>query len=92
MNGSYRNGPFLPIMRSLSHAWSAGPAEFFIKDVNAIEILSPGCRMIRITPCALDHDYEIAYPTPMGTVRIAQKNGTVRYTAPDGMEVEVLSP
>lgn len=87
INGSYRNGDFLPIMRSLSHAWSAGPAEFLIKELNAIRILEPGCRKIRLSPCVLGCDYELTYPTPMGELRVFQKNNKIGYTAPPGIEV-----
>lgn len=87
MNGSYRNGDFLPIIRSLSHAWSAGPAEFLMKDLNGIQVLEPGGKKVLVTPFKLECDYEIRYPLPSGYIDIEQKNGEIRCCASEGIEL-----
>lgn len=87
MNGSYRNGTFLPIFRSLSHAWSAGPAEFLLKDLNQIKVLEPGGKKVSVIPQTLPMDYRLVYPLQNGEVEIIQKDGTVRCEAHGMIEV-----
>ena len=86
-NGSWRDGDFNGFMRTHSHAWSAHPAEFLIKDLAGIEILEPGCKKLRVTPYQGSFDYNVKYPTPLGTVVITYKEGKVTITKPDEIKI-----
>lgn len=87
INGTWRDGCFKPIMRTLSHAWSAFPAEFLIKHLAGVEILEPGCRRVQVKPQGTDFDYTVVYPTPHGPVQILHKDGQFEFSAPDGVEL-----
>jgi len=101
INGSWRHGrrPGFPqtsperghysgFMRTLSHAWCAGPAEFLIKNTLGLEILEPGCRRVRVRPQDIGVDWRIAYPLPQGPLKAESRAGAVRVEAPDGVEME----
>lgn len=88
-NGSYRNGAFSPFFRSLSHAWSAGPAEFLVKDLNQLKILAPGGKKVSIGLQKLPCDYTAVYPLKNGKVEIAQKNGEVSVRTEGEVTVEI---
>ena len=70
LNGSWREGHFNGFMRTNSHAWSAHPAEFLIKDIAGIEIAEAGCKALDVSPYRGTFDYDITYPTPLGDVRV----------------------
>ena len=87
-----RRGPgrsFVGIYRSLSHAWSACPAEFLIRGLTGFEILEPGCARVRITPFAADFVYNIAIPTPRGDISVRWNGSEVQTDAPQEVNVEV---
>ncbi|MCL2645945.1 MAG: family 78 glycoside hydrolase catalytic domain [Phycisphaerales bacterium] len=88
INGSRRSGKFEPFMRTQSHAWSACPAEFLIRHLMGLEIVGAGCERIRLAPAWLGFDYEAAFPTPKGIVRVICKQGKVETQAPEGVVVE----
>jgi hypothetical protein len=75
-------------MRTHSHAWSAGPAEFLTRDLIGLEILEPGCRSVRLRPQA-GLDYEVVYPTPLGPIRVSRKGDRVDCRVPDGMHLSM---
>lgn len=89
INGSYRYGKFYPIYRSLSHAWSAGPAEFLLKDWNRIQIIEPGGGKVKVLPRKMPCDYEVIYPLQKGNIRIKQSDGNIQVSATG--EVEILN-
>ncbi len=86
-NGSWRNGKYQGFMRSNSHAWSACPAEFLIKNLGGIRVLEPGCRKLQVVPRTTDFPYRVSYPTPLGPVRIVSDKDGVEIDVPEGMEL-----
>jgi len=88
MNGSFRNGPFKGFMRTTSHAWSAGPAEFLIRELPGIRVLEPGCRKVGLAPQKTDFDWSITYPTPLGELRVRWADGKLETSAPAEMAIE----
>jgi hypothetical protein len=86
-NGSWRFGDFLGFLRSHSHAWSACPAEFLIKNLMGLVIVEPGCRRVRVSPQDVPFDYEAVYPTPLGAIRVTKRGGDIRTEAPDAIEI-----
>ncbi|MGC9347320.1 MAG: family 78 glycoside hydrolase catalytic domain [Anaerolineae bacterium] len=87
INGSWRSGEYDGFLRTQSHAWSAHPAEFLIKNLMGLEILVPGCSRVRLTPKITDFDYEAVYPTPLGAVRVENAGGELTIEAPNAIEI-----
>ena len=87
-NGSWRGGDYQGMMRTHSHAWSAHPAEFLIRNLIGLTILEPGCRRVSIAPPDVDFDYDVSYATPHGPVRVKCSGGQHDIEAPDGVMVE----
>jgi len=87
VNGSWRWGEYRGFLRSLSHAWSAHPAEFLIRNLIGLEILEPGCRKVRLAPRPVPFDYEVAYPTPRGPIAVASRSGKTTVEVPEGIEM-----
>ncbi len=86
-NGSYRNGDFLPIFRSHSHAWSAGPAEYLIKTLAGVSIVSPGGAKVSVKPLRTNFDYAVEYPLANGSVKVQHKGGTITIQTTGAVEV-----
>lgn len=86
-NGSWRSGEFRGFMRSMSHAWSAGPADFLLRVLPGIEIVEPGCSLLRIGRSHYPFDFTVEWPTPHGTVTVSVTDGQLVVDAPDGVTV-----
>ncbi|MCL2832727.1 MAG: family 78 glycoside hydrolase catalytic domain [Treponema sp.] len=86
-NGSWRDGSFRGFMRTHSHAWSAGPAEFLSANLIGIEILEPGGSKIRLNPQETDFDYKVEYPLVKGIVRVEKKDGKIKVELPDRVSI-----
>lgn len=86
-NGSRRDGEFRGFLRSQSHAWSACPAEFLIRQLAGIEILAPGCTTITIDPARTSFPWSIYCPTPHGRIAISWDGRTVHVDTPTGITV-----
>lgn len=89
--GSWRNGEFFGQMRSHSHAWSATPAEFLIRNLAGLEILEPGGKRVRVNPYQTDFSYEVCYPLQSGHVLVKWDGENLHTTPSDGIEVENLT-
>ena len=87
VNGSWRYGPYHGFLRSHSHAWSACPAEFLIRNLAGLEILEPGCRKIRLSPRQVDFDYRLVFPTPLGNVEVSRRQGRVDWSGPESIMI-----
>ncbi len=86
-NGSWRSGGFSGFLRSNSHAWSACPAEFLIRNLMGLEIVEPGCGKLRLQPRETSFDYNVIYPTPRGPVNVKRESGEIRIDVPRNVEV-----
>ena len=85
--GSWRAGTFRGFIRTHSHAWSACPAEFLIRNLMGLEIVEPGCQKIRLNPRKIEFDYSVQYPTPRGDIRVESRKDKVEFSVPDGIQV-----
>ncbi len=77
---------------SLCHGWSSGPTSWLSRYVLGVQILEPGCKVIRIEPHLGDLKWvEGTYPTPFGVISIRHEviNGKIvsQIKAPDGVKV-----
>jgi len=89
MSGSRRGarGAYYGLFRSLSHAWSAVPAEFLIRNLIGCEILESGCSKVGLAPVETEFDYQVTFPTPRGPIVVKNTGGTIDIQAPAGVEV-----
>lgn len=89
MNGSMRGKRFgfFGMFRSLSHAWSASPAEFLIRELSGITIIEPGCRTVRVKPVTGILDYQAGFPAPPGVITVKCRNGKAEVTAPKEIKI-----
>ncbi len=87
-NGRWTSGAFSGILNSHSHAWSACPADFLIRHLLGLRIIQPGCRRIHMDPVCTDFSYQIAFPTPLGTIEAECRGGKVTVSAPDSIEIQ----
>jgi hypothetical protein len=92
MSGSWRGNyksarGYMGIYRSLSHAWSASPAEFLIKNLAGVEIIEPGAGKVKLAPAKTEFNYEVTYPTVKGDINVKCENGKISISKPDGIEL-----
>lgn len=78
---------------SLCHGWASGPTAWMSQHVLGFEVLSPGCKKVRIVP-HLGHLQwaEGSFPTPLGVIHVKHvkgNDGKVHSTinAPQGIEI-----
>jgi hypothetical protein len=88
-SGSWRGpeGGYVGIFRSLSHAWSACPAEFLTADLIGLTIREPGCGTVGLDPLVTDFDYRVRYRTPRGTIGVSCRSGQVDIDIPEAVKV-----
>lgn len=86
-NGSWRSGEFDGFLRTHSHAWSACPANFLIRNLIGLEIIKPGGTKIKLAPKQTDFDYTVKFPLKSGTVTVKHKNGKTDIDVPNGIEI-----
>ena len=84
--GSRRYGDFNGIMRSQSHAWSAYPAEYMLRDLVGFEILTPGCGKLRFKLHNTGFDFDAKFTIPQGPVTVCCKGGKATISVPGGVE------
>ena len=79
---------------SLCHGWSSGPTPWMSRHILGVEVVEPGCRVLRITPHLGDLQWaEGTFPTPYGAVEIKhvkRPDGSVKTTVKAPRKVKVL--
>lgn len=79
---------------SLCHGWASGPTSWLTEYVLGVEVLEPGCRVLRIVPHLADLEWvEGTFPTPKGIVKIRhekQPDGSIssKIEAPEGIVIK----
>jgi len=72
-------------LRTHSHAWSAYPAEFFLRKLIGLEILEPGCRKIRVQPKETDFNYKVQVPLPQGLIKVEKVDENINISVPENV-------
>lgn len=88
INGSWRSGEYHGFMRSMSHAWSAYPAEFLTRVLPGLEIAEPGCGRLRLVPRTIDLTYTSRWAIPQGVVTVEHGAHRMTVTVPAGVAIE----
>lgn len=80
---------------SLCHGWASGPTSWLSEYVLGVQVVEPGCRVVRITPHLCDLEWvEGTFPTPFGVISIRHEKGAdgkVRSHIDAPEEVKVLT-
>ena len=86
-NGSWRNGEYSGFMRTLSHAWSAYPAQFLVQELTGFKIREAGCGKISLYPADIGVDYHVNLSVPQGVISVIMKNGERVISLPEGVRM-----
>lgn len=90
---NYGNYCYKGLRHSLCHGWASGPTAWLSQYVLGVNIIAPGCKVIKIEPHLGDlKRVEGSYPTPYGIVYIKHtkdKNGKIisEINAPDAIKI-----
>ena len=78
---------------SLCHGWASGPTSWLSNNVLGIEVLEPGCKVIRVEPHLGSLEWaEGTFPTPYGDLKVSHRKNAdgkvvTRIDAPKGIKV-----
>lgn len=62
------------LRHSLCHGWASGPTAWLTEHILGVEVLEPGCRVLKIEPHLENLEWvKGCFPTPLGDVRIYHK-------------------
>jgi hypothetical protein len=84
---------YVGLRHSLCHGWASGPTAWLSEHVLGIEVLEPGCTLVRITPHLGDLEWvEGSYPTPQGVIKLRHErkpDGSIHSNIdlPDGIRI-----
>ena len=93
IHGDYGAYCYIGFRHSLCHGWASGPTPWLTEHVLGIQIVEPGCKVIRVTPHLGDLQWaEGTFPTPKGILTVRhekQSDGKIKTTikAPKGVRV-----
>jgi len=93
VHSAYGKYCYLGFRHSLCHGWASGPTSWLSRHVLGVEILEPGCKVVRITPHLGDLEWvEGKFPTPFGEIEISHrksKSGGIisKIKAPKGIKI-----
>ncbi|MGY6648391.1 alpha-L-rhamnosidase-related protein [Wenyingzhuangia sp. IMCC45574] len=85
---------YVGLRHSFCHGWASGPTAWLSQYVLGVQIMAPGCKIIKIEPHLGDLTYvEGTYPTPYGIVSIKHTkdaNGKITSEIKAPKEIEII--
>lgn len=76
IHGDYGAYCYKGFRHSLCHGWASGPTSWLSEYVLGVQVVEPGCRVVRITPHLGDLEWvEGTFPTPYGQITIRHEKG-----------------
>lgn len=79
---------------SLCHGWASGPTPWLTEYVLGVQIIEPGCKVIKIEPHLGDLTFaEGTFPTPYGIIKIRhtkQRDGKIKSEIDAPKEVKII--
>ena len=95
IHGDYGAYCYKGFRHSLCHGWASGPTSWLSEYVLGVQVVEPGCRVVRILPhlCGLKW-VEVTFPTPYGIISIRHEvgiDGKIKSRIDAPSEVKVLS-
>jgi alpha-L-rhamnosidase len=83
------------LRHSLSHGWASGPTAWLTEHVLGVQVIEPGCKVIRIQPNLGDLTFaEGTFPTPFGVVTIKHvkdADGKIKSKISGPKEVKIIN-
>ncbi len=94
IHGDYGAYCYVGFRHSLCHGWASGPTPWLTENVLGIQVISPGCKVIKVTPHLGDLSFaEGTFPTPYGVVKVKhvkQADGKIATTINAPKEIKVI--
>ncbi len=93
IHGDYGDYCYKGFRHSLCHGWASGPTSWLSEYVLGVQVVEPGCKVVRIVPHLGDLQWvEGTFPTPQGIITIRHEkrtDGTIQsdVKAPQGVKV-----
>jgi len=93
VHASYGGYCYKGFRHSFCHGWASGPTSWLTQYVLGINVLEPGCKVIKIEPHLGDLQWvKGTFPTPLGVLKIEHRkmdDGTVKtsFDAPTGIKI-----
>lgn len=93
IHGDYGAYCYVGFRHSLCHGWASGPTSWLSRHVLGVEVVSPGCKEVRITPHLGNLKWvKGTFPTPYGVIKIRhekQPDGKIKsmVDVPEGVSV-----
>ncbi|WP_233545585.1 alpha-L-rhamnosidase C-terminal domain-containing protein [Parabacteroides sp. AM08-6] len=79
---------------SLCHGWASGPTSWLSEYVLGVQVVEPGCKVVRITPHLGDLEWvEGTFPTPYGQITIRHEkkaDGTIKSDVQAPKEIKYI--
>ena len=95
IHGAYGDYCYKGFRHSLCHGWASGPTSWLSEYVLGVQIVEPGCRVVRIKPNLGGLKWvEGTFPTPFGDIKISHKvqpDGSVKSDINAPEEVRILT-
>lgn len=94
IHGDYGAYCYKGFRHSLCHGWASGPTAWLSEYVLGVQVVEPGCRVVRITPHLGDLKWvEGTFPTPYGVIEIRHEvasDGTISSRIEAPKEVTII--
>lgn len=88
IHAQYGAYSYKKLRHSLCHGWASGPTSWLTEHVLGVQVMEPGCKVIKIQPHLADLEFaEGTFPTPYGVVKIKHTK-----LANGGIKTEVNAP
>lgn len=93
VHGDYGDYCYKGLRHSLCHGWASGPTTWLSRHVLGVEVVEPGCKIVRIRPNLGNLSWvEGTYPTPAGVIKIRHEkraDGSIKskIDAPKGVKI-----
>jgi len=71
VHASYGGYCYVGLRHSFCHGWASGPTSWLSEYVLGVQVVEPGCRVVKIEPHLGDLQWvEGSFPTPFGVIKI----------------------
>jgi hypothetical protein len=94
IHGDYGAYCYKGFRHSLCHGWASGPTPWLTEYVLGVQVIAPGCRVVKISPHLGDLQFvEGTFPTPYGIIKIKHTkmaNGKVTSQISAPKEVKII--
>jgi hypothetical protein len=93
IHGDFGAYCYVGFRHSLCHGWASGPTAWLSQHVLGIEVVEPGCKIVRIEPHLGNLEWaEGSFPTPYGEIRVSHKKDAkgrviTEVDAPEGVRI-----